>query len=290
MKKPLIVTDPGLAKLPVIAMTANGVSLYRILRPVLLVGLLASLVGLVFSTELVPRGNDRSREIYDHEIRGRPRRSETQRRDLNYLGEDGRFFLARKFDGDRGEMTEVVVQQFAEGTLTYRLDAASATWEGDHWVFHDGYLRRFNEGPSPQVEGFTDRAFPEFPETPHDFLRVVKEPKEMTLAELREHAHRTRASGGDPTPLLVDEQMRFSFPFASFIVVLLGAPLTGAIRRGGHALGFGLALLVGFVYYVLLQVGETYGRNGTLPPWLAAWIPNLFFLAIGAFAAWRTPK
>ncbi|MCA9754009.1 MAG: LptF/LptG family permease, partial [Gemmatimonadetes bacterium] len=131
-----------------IAMTANGVSLYRILRPVLLVGLLASLVGLVFSTELVPRGNDRSREIYDHEIRGRPRRSETQRRDLNYLGEDGRFFLARKFDGDRGEMTEVVVQQFAEGTLTYRLDAASATWEGDHWVFHDGYLRRFNEGPS----------------------------------------------------------------------------------------------------------------------------------------------
>ena len=273
-----------------IAMTASGVSLYRILVPVLGVGLLASVVGLWFSTDLVPRGNDLSTEIYDHEIKGRPHRSETQRRDMNYLGADGRFFLARKFDGDRGSMEEVVVQQFANGTLVYRLDAERASYEDGRWVFRNGYLRRFRPDGPPEVERFDERAFPELPETPRDFLRIVKDPEEMTLGELREHARRTRASGGDPTPLLVDEQMRYAFPFASFMVVLLGAPLTGAIRRGGHALGFGLALLVGFVYYVLLQIGETYGANGTLPPWVAAWLPNLFFFVVGSIGLWKTRK
>ena len=179
-----------------IAMTASGVSLYRILVPVLGVGLLASVVGLWFSTDLVPRGNDLSTEIYDHEIKGRPHRSETQRRDMNYLGADGRFFLARKFDGDRGSMEEVVVQQFANGTLVYRLDAERASYEDGRWVFRNGYLRRFRPDGPPEVERFDERAFPELPETPRDFLRIVKDPEEMTLGELREHARRTRASGG----------------------------------------------------------------------------------------------
>jgi lipopolysaccharide export system permease protein len=273
-----------------IAMTASGVSLYRILRPVLVVGLAMSLVGLAFSTELVPRGNHHSSEIYDHEIKGRPRISGSQRRDLSYLGSGGRFFLIRRFDGDAGSMEDVVLQQFTEGTLVHRVDAERADWDGNRWVFHDGYIRHFRENGPPKVESFSERTFDDMTETPRDFLRPDKEPDEMTLPELRDHIRRTAASGGDVTGLHVDLQTRFSFPFASFIVVLLGAPLTGAIRRGGHALGFGLALLVGFVYYILLQIGETYGHNGTMPPVLAAWIPNIFFLALGLVGLWRTRK
>ncbi len=273
-----------------IAMTASGISLYRILRPVLVAGLLVSLLGLGFTTELVPRGNHLSSEIYDHEIKGRPRLSGASRRDLSYLGSGGRFFLIRRFNGDAGLMENVVLQQFAEGTLVHRVDAAKAQWEDSRWVFREGYIRHFREDGPPRVESFTERTFDDIAETPEDFLRPDKEPDEMTLTELREHIRRTAASGGDVTRLHVDLHTRFSFPFASFIVVLLGAPLTGAIRRGGHALGFGLALLVGFVYYILLQVGETYGYNGTLPPVLAAWIPNFFFLGLGIAGLWKTRK
>ena len=117
-----------------------------------------------------------------------------------------------------------------------------------------------------EIEPFAEQRFPQITETPADFLRVVKKPEEMTLLELREHTRRTKLSGGDATKLLVEEQMRWSFPAASFIVILLGAPLTGAIRRGGHALGFGLALAVAFSYYVLLQIGETFGHSGAFTP------------------------
>lgn len=273
-----------------IAMTAAGVSLYRILRPVLACGVAVSLLGLLLTTELVPRGNTISNEIYNHEIKDRPRISGTVRRDLSYLGAGGRFFLIRRFDGEKGRMDDVVVQQFAEGTLKRRIDADYAIWQDDRWVFHDGFLRTFRENSPPHVEPFSERSFEEIREKPRDFLRPVKEPDEMTLPELSDHITRTAASGGDVRRLQVDRHTRYSFPFASFIVVLLGAPLTGAIRRGGHALGFGIALLVGFVYYILLQVGETFGDNGSLSPFVAAWLPNVVFLAVGGVALFKTRK
>jgi lipopolysaccharide export system permease protein len=272
-----------------IAMTASGISLYRILAPVLITGAVLAGVGLCFTIQLVPWGNDLSRSIYDHEIKGRPKVTGTQRRDLNLLGNGGRFFLIREFDGDAGTMDDVVVQEFAEGTLVRRIDARTAQWKGDGWLFFDGFERRFSES-GVAAEPFAERRFDEITETPKDFLRIEKEPDEMTLSELREHVRRTRLSGGDVTKLGVDEQMRYSFPFASFIVMLLGAPLTGAIRRGGHALGFGLALLVSFTYYVLLEVGKTMGYNETVPAALAAWLPNLAFTGAGMLGLLRTRK
>jgi lipopolysaccharide export system permease protein len=273
-----------------IAMTASGVSLYRILRPVLAAGVLLSVLGLLFTIDLVPRGLDVSRQIYDHVIKGRPRVLGSVRRDVNYLGAGGRFFLIRQFDGDTGTMQDVVVQQFAKGTLVHRIDAVSATWKDGTWEFHDGFIRRFLEDGTVEAEPFDVRRFPEIHEQPSDFLRTVKKPDEMRLSELHEHVRRTGASGGDVLRLRVDQHVRYAFPFACFIVILLGAPLTGAIRRGGHALGFGLALLVGFVYYVLLEFGKTFGYNGSLPPMLAAWLPNLVFTGIGAVGLWKTRK
>jgi lipopolysaccharide export system permease protein len=273
-----------------IAMTAAGVSLYRILLPVLASGFALSIAGLGLTTQLVPRGNAISSDIYDHEIKERPRIIGSTRRDLSYLGAGGRFFVIRRYDGDKGRMDDVAVQQFAGGTLTQRIDAQYALWDGEKWVFHDGYLRRFRNNSPPQVEPFEERSFDDIRERPRDFLRPDKEPGEMTLRELTDHIHRTAASGGDVRGLLVDRHTRYSFPFACFIVVLLGAPLTGAIRRGGHGLGFGIALLVGFVYYILLQVGETFGDNGTLPPIVAAWLPNAVFAAIGGAALVKTRK
>ncbi|MDP6802271.1 MAG: LPS export ABC transporter permease LptG [Gemmatimonadota bacterium] len=272
-----------------IAMTTSGISLYRILLPVLLTGLLVSAGGFLFTSELVPRGNRTSHEIYNHVIKGRPRVQGTSRSDLNFLGEDGRFFLIGRFDGLKGHMSDVVVQQFSEGTLVRRIDAETADYGDDGWVFRNGYIRTFHEA-GIDARAFLNQSIPEIRETPSDFLKTRKAPDEMTLSELTEHTRRTALSGGDVRRLRVDRLMRFSFPFSCFVIVLLGAPLTSAIRRGGHALGFGIALLVGFLYYILLEIGKTFGYNGTLPPTLAAWLPNLVFTAGGAVGLWRTRK
>jgi lipopolysaccharide export system permease protein len=273
-----------------IAMTSSGISLYRILMPLLFAGLGISLLAAVFTVEIVPRGNEISSDILDHEIKGRPRLERDLRSDLNYLGMGGRYFLMRTFDGKKNIMKDVVVQSFAGGTLVQRIDAQSAEWENGAWTFHDGYLRKFLPNGRVEAQPFTSRVFTDIKEEPHDFLRPIKEPIEMTLGELIEHTKRSKLSGADVTRLLVEKHRRFSFPFANFLVVLLGAPMTGAIRRSGHAVGFALALFVGFVYYVLLEIGSTLGLNGTLPASIAAWLPNFAFLLAGLYGLYKTRK
>lgn len=273
-----------------IAMTASGIPLLRIIRPILIAGLAVSFLAMAFALEAVPRANELSTDIYDHEIKGRPRPSGDVRHDLNYLGTDGRFFLMKKFDGIRKEMKDVVVQRFAEGTLVERIDARTAVWKDERWSFENGYFRRFLPDGRVQAERFTSWEIQGMRERPEDFLRPVKEPKEMPLIELIEHVKRAELSGGDVTRLQVEEHRRFAFPFANFLVILLGAPMTGAIRRGGHAVGFALSLLIGFVYYVLLEVGGSLGLTGTLPPIVAAWLPNAAFLGIGLAALAKTRK
>jgi lipopolysaccharide export system permease protein len=56
------------------------------------------------------------------------------------------------------------------------------------------------------------------------------------------------------------------------------------------ATGFGLTLVISFLYYAVLRVGQTLGHNGVLPPLFAAQMGNLVFLVIGMIMLKRTDR
>ena len=108
-----------------------------------------------------------------------------------------------------------------------------------------------------------------------------RDEENMTFAELRRYIDRVERSGGRVQKYLVDLHFKLSFPFAGTIFVLIGVALSSGKRKPSIATGFGLTLVVAFVYYAVLRVGQTLGHNGVLAPPLAAQLGNLIFLAIG---------
>ncbi len=68
-----------------------------------------------------------------------------------------------------------------------------------------------------------------------------------------------------------------AIPFASFFLVLVGAPFGMLSRQSGKSIGFVLSLLIIFLYYMLITAAEPLAMNGWLPPGLAAWSANLLF-------------
>jgi lipopolysaccharide export system permease protein len=54
--------------------------------------------------------------------------------------------------------------------------------------------------------------------------------------------------------------------------VLIGASLATRLRSQGAALGFGLSILIAFLYYAFMRTGQALGHNGALPPYVAAWL------------------
>jgi len=110
-----------------------------------------------------------------------------------------------------------------------------------------------------------------------------KDPKEMTLTELRGRIVE-RASGGQQAyEERIELHRKFSIPFACVVFLLVGVPLSIPPTRAVRSRGFSMALGLIFLYYVPLTVGQTLAEKGYVPAALGLWSPNILFLALGTF-------
>ncbi|MBZ5643766.1 MAG: LPS export ABC transporter permease LptF [Acidobacteriia bacterium] len=81
----------------------------------------------------------------------------------------------------------------------------------------------------------------------------------------------------------VEIQRRLSFPFACISFALLAMPLGARPRRGGRAAGFLITLLLVSGYYLLFTLGAGLARQGAVPVWAGIWAANLFTAGLGLF-------
>jgi lipopolysaccharide export system permease protein len=262
------------------AMRAAGMSLLRILAPVFAVAAFSSLASLAIGELIVPNANQERDRIYDEQIQSLQSKRTTERLDLTYLGRGGRIFYMRSYRIDEERMMKVTLQEFHDGELTRRIDAESAEWDGDRWVFHAGYVRTF-EGDAEQARPFQQMAVDGIAEHPADFAKETPKPDEMNFIDLRNYVERLRASGARVETYLVDLHLKLAFPLINFIVVLIGASLATRLRMQSAALGFGLSVGISFVYYAFMRTGQALGHTGALEPYLAAWLGDLVFGAVG---------
>ena len=122
------------------------------------------------------------------------------------------------------------------------------------------------------------------PEKPGDISQYRERPEAMNFPALNEYVRKLRRSGFNPTAYLVDLQAKLSLPLLSFIVTLLAIPIAFRARSGGSVVAsLGVSLTLGFVYYIVISLGISLGHAGKLSPYLAAWLPNLFFLAFAGY-------
>ncbi len=264
------------------ALLASGVSLRRIAAPIFAVALLVSVGSVFFNDAVVPRANRHMNEIMRHDIERRESDDPDIKSDFRYLGAGGFVYLAQSYSRSNETLYDVVVQQFDENTMIRRIDAKRARWVNNHWLFLNGYERTFDSA-GEHVEKFDSLQVKEMTETPDDFGQEEIDEEDMTYHELTHYIDRVRRSGGSVDKYLVDLHFKFSFPFAGSIFVLIGVALASGKRKPSIATGFGLTLVVSFIYYALLRVGQTLGHNGVMPPLLAAQLGNVIFLAIGLF-------
>ena len=262
------------------AMRTAGLSLRRILLPLFGIALAAAIAALLIGEFLVPPANRERDRIYTVQIQDLRRDNPRERADVTYLATGGRIYYIRLYDSESQRMHDVSLQEFEGGDLVRRIDAGIAQWDGDRWIFENGFLRTFDEGHE-HAEAFARMAVGGITETPEDFAKKTPNPDEMSYQELRAYVTRLRASGARVENYLVDLHMKLAFPLVNFIVVLIGAALATRLRMQGAALGFGLSIVIAFFYYAFMRTGQALGHGGTLPPYLAAWIGDIVFGAIG---------
>jgi lipopolysaccharide export system permease protein len=271
------------------AFISSGISLVRVAAPVLAASLLVSLFSTWFNDRVVTRATPLSKQIKVHDIEGKPRGDPGLKENFHYLGENGFVYLARRYSHEAMTLQDVVVQQFSGNTLVRRVDAKSAKFMDGQWVFASGFERVF-ESDAERVAAFDQLAIAELGEQPEDFAKKEVDEEDMNFSQLRSHIAKVRRSGGAVERQLTDLYFKFSYPLAGSIFVLLGIALSSGKRKQSIATGFGLTLLISFVYYGVLRVGQTLGYNGLLPPFLAAQAGNILFSMVGVFLVVRANR
>ncbi len=275
----------------ILALKANGITLYRIFFTYLVAGLMMSLFIIFINETLVPYANEKVRLQKRIKINKLPAIDYHYQNDLKYLGEGGYTYSIKTYEGKKKEMRRIIILKFDEHhRVVRRIDAKSGIWNDGVWELKDGYVRVFTDSLGQRVTAFKSRQFSELKEKPSDFSKRVKSLEEMKYSEVKDYVRRLRKSGKDPSIALLELYTKISFPFVTFIIIFLGAPLSADTRRSGIALGFGLSLLISFVYWGSLQISKAYGIKGDVTPSLAAWLPNILFAVIGVFLIVRIKK
>lgn len=277
------------------ALRAGGFSLRRLILPALLIGLLTSMGAIGINEYVVPQANHRyARQV--HRIKTGEEMPRTQNNffltplDGEYGGPDY-ILYARHFDSDSGEMSDVTLQNFSEGEAQTLIEAERAVWQKENWYFYSGRMYEMRPGermPQLKFDEYVIKAEIGDPEAMAD---LDKDPDEMNLRELSAHIESLRAQGREALEERVLWHQNLAIPFASFIFALLAAPLGLQQHRGGSSsTGMGLSVIIIFIYYGLMTLGDALGSQGTVAPWLGAWGQNLLFLAVGIIMLYRTGK
>jgi lipopolysaccharide export system permease protein len=267
----------------IVAAKAGGISFYRLIAPLFVVGTLLTVVALGLS-EVVPRTNRVASQILQADAPGRSWRS-----DFVYQSEDGLTWQVKRLTAADGRMTEVVLERPpTPGRAGMHVMAGQAGWNTEEgWTLTSGYLRVLRPDSTERAMEFDRLRLPEIDEKPEELLEVPPEPDEMTYAEIDRLAEIIERTGGNAKELLVKREQKISIPVATLVIILFGAPLATSSKRGGAAYGIGVALATVIVYMALLRVSGALGEAGALEPLVAAWLPNGFFLGAAMVALVR---
>lgn len=260
------------------AIKSGGISLYRIGAPILFIAVIISVIAYLMLDFVLPYANQRVDEI-KRRIEGKPAVTTTAQQKLWYLGK-GRYlvnFLA--YDPNAKQLTQVQVFEFHPSVfrLTRRVYADKATWNGQAWVFENGWIRSFTDDGNTTLSPITAPIALFYPETPEDFATQVRSPDLMTYAQLRRYIATLKESGYASDDLLVKLYAKTSWPAISIVMALIAMPFAFKIGRRGSLYGIGLALVLGIVYWTIYGIFTKFGEVGNLPPLLAAWSANILF-------------
>jgi lipopolysaccharide export system permease protein len=102
-----------------------------------------------------------------------------------------------------------------------------------------------------------------------------------------------RAGAADPVKMSEAKMVlheKFSVPFACLFMGLLAFPLGVQSRSVGRSSGLGMGVFFVLVYYFFLAAGWSAGETGHFPPVLGMWLPNLVMGLTGVYLLRRNAR
>ncbi len=276
----------------IVSIRASGINMFSLILPLLVVGLILSLVLVVFNDRVIPYAHFATRKtIMDIGVKN-PAAALEPGIFINSF-EKYVLFIYRI---DQNKLTNVRIYEPQGEDKPARTIVAK---KGEFISVPEKNMIKLK-----LMNGTSDESDPENPSNfyklnfktyfmtlnlnqAQDKDKIGKKPKDMTIQELRNEIKKIKKEGIDPAPLITEINEKISLAFSCFVLMLFGIPLAIITRRREKSINFGMAFLIVGVYYLMLLGSEALSMQGNLNPRIAMWIPNIILGAIGAILTFR---
>jgi lipopolysaccharide export system permease protein len=186
----------------------------------------------------------------------------------------------------------LTLYQFSENwDLAQMITASRVELMGRQWKLLKGSITLFTAATSfPLTQDFDEKVIA-IDEELGDIQSSFNSVDVLSLKDLKRYIQKNKEAGLDTVSLEVVYHDKFASLIAAFVMVLLGIPFSvNPNRSGGIMINIGFCLGMVVIYWTLKNSSLTLGHHGNLPPFLAAWGPNILMTLVGLGLVSRTKK
>src|SRR5881398_960929 len=269
----------------IVSMLTAGVSIPRVLLPLIGVGLLTVAATMALNYSLAPH-SELARKSFLSEAQSRPGRYIQGQIFRNRT--DSRTWFIQNFLPRSNTFNNVqVLQQDANDNIVTNYVASRAIYrpETKIWELENVKVVHYDQaGNIVDEQIYPSLKIEHWSETPFRLGSANERAEFLSLPELREYL---RFNADFPATLLAPFrthlQYRLALPWTCFVVVCIAAPLGIGYSRRGVLSSVAAAVFLVFSNNFLVHLFLALGEGDRVSPWVAAWTPNILFTAIGLY-------
>ncbi len=268
------------------ALKAGGISLARIVAPLLAVGVLVSLFALVAQEVVVPFANDRAAYVRQAAIEHASPALSNLSAVTALPGGGKQVTIAGAFDVATQALLNVTVIRYDARQKPQEIVFADrANYDSPTWTFQNATTYHFS------LDGTTSVAtqptlIVDIGERPNQMAKRALDtsnPEDLSRAEIKDRLDSGQLNPQQMQLFTATYAAKLARPFTAFVFTLIAVSFgMRPVRGGGMGLGFGIAIAIVFVYYVISTLFLTVGSLATWLAGPAAWATNIIFTIIGA--------
>lgn len=281
-------TSKMAANSEIVAILAGGISFNRFLRPYMASALILAVLSFYLNNFLIPDANKKRLAFEEIYYRNKFRNVD---QDIHIQIADNTYIYMSSFVTDLNMGTNFSIESFKDGRLSYKLLSDNVQWDSisQQWKINN-YVERYIDGLNETIHtGLTKDTTLNL--KPEEFKRRDSYITTMNYFELNDFIKEAKFKGSQQVVHYeVEKQNRGAYPFATFVLTLIGVAISSRKTRGGIGLHIGLGLLISFSYIFLMQISSTFAINGGASPIIAVWIPNVLYGLLAFYLIKKAPK
>ncbi len=272
------------------ALKSGGVSIVRILVPIMLISITISIGSVYFNGWVVPKVNKEKIEIESTYLKKNIKSNSMF--NLYFRDKENNIISMQSYNSTESKGYNVSLEKFSGYTnprLLERVEAEIVVWDtiNNNWLMKSGIKREIIAKDNIIITRF-DSLNIKIDLTNQQLSKLNINAKEMNFQEYKDYIETLKIGGKDIRRDLTDYYGQWAYPFASIIVVLFAVPFASVKKKGGTAVQVAAALVITFAYLIFTKVGQVVGYNSNFNPIIAGWFANIAFFVFGIIVLFRT--